>query len=130
MSKPKYRWWGYVRWMIRDYPKYKQLLCEIKQPSITPKISGLPNGKGKTTDTTANLALASLPPKMQKEFDAVQTAISQTKNQKVLTMIRLVYWDGTHTVVGAGYSVGYEEAQAKRLHGEFIRQVAKNYGLL
>lgn len=26
MSKPRYRWWGYVRKMVRDYPKLNSSL--------------------------------------------------------------------------------------------------------
>ena len=130
MSKPRYRWWGYVKGMVRDYPRYQKLLFEKQEPRLTPRLTGLPTGKGKTSDTVYTLATATLSPVAQKEYEAVDLAIRQVKNPNILVLIKLVYWDQTHTVIGAGYALHYEAAQAKRLHGEFLKSVAKNFGLL
>lgn len=130
MSKTRYRWWGYVKWMVRDYPKYQKQLLEKQTPHLTQSITGMPSGKGKTSDTVYMLATAALSPIAQKEYEAVRLALLQVRNPKVLDLIKMVYWDQTHTVIGAGYALHYEVAQIKRLHGDFLRSVAKNFGLL
>lgn len=130
MSKPRYRWWGYVRWIIRDYPEHAQELYGKKYDLRSIAVSGMPGGKGGTSDPTSDKALIRLSPQAQREFDAVDKAVRQTSDPNIIKMIKLIYWDGTHTVVGAGFAVGYEEAQAKRIHGIFIRKVASNLGLL
>lgn len=129
MSKPRYKWWGYVRWMVREYPKYRELLLDLKEPNVSPVLSHQPKARGTISDSTSKLALAQLPPTAQKEYEAVEQAIAKA-DERVLKMIDLVYWKNTHTVIGAGEAVFLSEAQAKRVHKEFIYSVARNYGLL
>jgi hypothetical protein len=47
-----------------------------------------------------------------------------------LKIIDLVFWKQTHTVDGAAMKTGYSVDRGKQIHGEFIRLVAKCYGLL
>lgn len=129
LSKPKYKWWGYVRWMVREYPRYRELLSDIKEVNVSPVLSHEPRRKNIITDPTSRAALLSLPPTAQKEYDAVEKALNDA-DERVIKMIDLVYWKKTHTVIGAGKTVFLEEAQAKRLHKEFIYSIARNYGLL
>lgn len=119
-----------MRWMVREYPKYKELLSCLKEPSISPVLSHQPKAPaGTISDSTSKLALLQLPPTAQKEYEAVDQAIAKA-DESVLKMIDLVYWKNTHTVIGAGEAVFLSEAQAKRVHKEFIYSVARNYGLL
>lgn len=101
MSKPRYGWWGYVKWMIRQYPAREGKYIQ-----------------GKALD----------------ERMAVQRAIDQTmkldNGQDRLRVVDLVFFKQTHTLEGATLMVpcGYETA--KRWIQQFIKLVAKNFGLL
>lgn len=101
MSKPRYGWWGYVKWMIRQYPAREGKYIQ-----------------GKALD----------------ERMAVQRAIDQTmkmdNGQDRLRVVDLVFFKQTHTLEGAALMVpcGYETA--KRWIQQFIKLVAKNFGLL
>ena len=133
MSKPRYIWWSYVKAMIRRYPQLAQEYAELKEVPTTAPISGMPKGNN-ISDKTANIALRELPATRQAEYDAVRRAIETTAymetGEQRLELVRLVFWNQTHTVIGAGMVLGISEATAKRYHGEFIRMVAIYYGFL
>ena len=133
MSKPRYRWWGYIRNVIRAYPELKKEYEELHQQSVTANTSGMSGGNGLSRGTE-NVALRELPKTKQKEYDAVSRAIEITKRMpngiQRLQIIDLVYWKRTHTVEGAAMKVGYSVDRGKQLHGEFVRLVAKCYGFL
>lgn len=107
MSKPRYRWWGFARRMIRDYRSLK-VECD-----------------------TQNCLSAD----DRKAYDAVARAIEITNlrpdGKERLAMIRYVYWyKKEHTVKDAAPRLHIAEATAKRWHGDFVRLVGKCYGLL
>ena len=133
MSKPRYRWWGYIRNVIRAYPELKKEYEELHQQSVTANTSGMSGGNG-VSRGTEKVALRELPKTKQKEYDAVSRAIEITKRMpngiQRLQIIDLVYWKRTHTVEGAAMKVGYSVDRGKQLHGEFVRLVAKCYGFL
>lgn len=133
MSKPRYRWWGYVRNVIRAYPELKKEYESIHEQSVTANISGMPGTSG-VSRGTENIATRELTKTKQKEYDAVTKAIEITgrlpNGKQVLRIIELVYWKRTHTVEGAAMKSGYSVDRGKQLHGDFIRLVAKNYGLM
>ena len=101
MSNPRYGWWGYVKWIIRQYParvgKYIQ---------------------GKTLE----------------EQVAVQKAIDQTllleNGKERMQVIELVFFRQTHTLEGAAQIVPCSDRTARRWHTDFIKLVAREYGLL
>ncbi len=134
MSKPRYDWWSYVKGMIRRYPDLCAKAAELHETSVSPNLSGMPQGKGSTSDPTANAALRQLPEINQREMDAVQQALNQTKElsygEERLKMIRMVFWDKTHTVCGAAIKLNVSETTAVHWHGQFIRTVAAHFGLL
>lgn len=131
MSKPRKRWWGYVRSVIYYYPKHQAMLQDLRQSSVVAGYTGMPHTGG-VGNPTAQAALRRLAPDDQREYEAVQLAIQKTRcmpnGHLRLKLIRLVYWDRSHTVDGAGLAVGYQSAQARRINGQFIRLVAKNLG--
>lgn len=133
MSKPRYRWWGYIRNVIRAYPELKKEYEELHQQSITANTSGMRGGNG-VSRGTENVALRELPRTKQKEYDAVSRAIEITRRMpngtQRLQIIEFVYWKRTHTVEGAAMKAGYSVDRGKQLHGEFVRLVAKCYGFL
>ena len=133
MSKPRYRWWGYVRNVIRAYPELKKEYEALHQQSITANMSG-EHGGNSVSRGTENVALRELPRTKQKEYDAVSQAIEITKkfpnSAQRLKIIELVYWKKTHTVEGAAMLTGYGADRGKQIHGDFVRLVAKCYGLM
>ena len=101
MSKPRYRWWGYVKSMIRNYPAVQDKYCQ-----------------GNTL----------------KERMAVQKAIDETKcmenGVERLQVIDMVFFKQTHTLEGAAQIVPCSDRTARRWHTDFIKLVAREYGLL
>ena len=69
-----------------------------------------------------------------REYEAVHLAIQQTRQldsgAERLRLIRLVYWARSHTLTGAAMASNVSYRTARQWHGEFVRLVAKNYGLL
>lgn len=133
MSKPKYRWWGFVRRMIRDYPSLKQQWEDIHEQTITADISGMPRG-GSASRTVETIALRQLPDDDdQKAFDAVSKAIEITSlkptGEERLTLIKFMYWSKKNlTAKGAAAHIHVEYITAKRWHGDFVRLVGKCHG--
>lgn len=107
MSKPRARWWGYVRAMIRDYPKLR----------LQQETAGAPP----------------LSPDDQNVVDAVQNAIRTVERSPngagKLRLIRFMYWS-VKNIPGktAALHLGISEITAKRWHGSFVREVARCYG--
>lgn len=101
MSKPRYRWWSYVKAMIRNYPTLVDRY--IQGPAL-------------------------------REREAVQRAIDQTEQmvdgKERLQVIDLVFFRQTHTLEGAAMMIPCSYDLAQRYHAQFIKLVAKNFGLL
>ena len=133
MSKPRYPWWGYVRSMVYRYPALRDQHDAAMLMQTTPAYSGMSGGGGDGRGLE-NLVLRALTRNEAREYEAVAAAIRQTDEAAngalKLRMIRLVYWDRSHTLTGAAMALHIGEATAWRWHGVFIRQVARNFGLL
>ena len=133
MSTPRYDWWPYVKGMIRRYPDLCLKEAVLHDTAITANISGMPGG-GKRTDKTADAALRTLPEVNRRELEAVRAAIRATEKlpngTKRLELIKLVLWKRSHTIFGASLRLGISERTAKQWHGDFIRETAKNFGLI
>lgn len=133
MSKPRYRWWGYVKNVIRAYPELERRASELPQVSVTAEYApSLPSGGlGRPVE---GVAVKRLSHRDTAEYEAVRAAIRDTaklpNGEARLKIIELVYWERSHTLGGAGYAVGYAERQTRKFHGEFIRAVALHLGLL
>ncbi len=134
MSTPRYDWWSYVKGMIRRYPGLVEREKELHNTSISPVLSGLPRPINSVSDPTGAAALRELPEINRKEMDAVREAIEETKNLKTgnerLKIIRLVFWDRSHTVTGAAMQIPCSDRTAREWHRDFIYLVAQKYGLI
>lgn len=133
MSNPRYQWWGYVKWVIRDYPaKYKELRS-MRQQSMTPNYSGMP-GSYEPQRGAENVALRELTGQKRREYDAVENAICATKTRadgnERLQMVDRVFWAQTHTLQGAALAGHVSYETAVNWHRDFIKEVAANMGLL
>ena len=133
MSKPKYKWWGYIKNIIRAYPDLKMEYEALHEQSVTANVSGIPGG-GEVSRKTENIAIRELPYTKQREYEAVKRAIEYTKHfrngKERLAIIDLMYWKNSHTLAGAGLQVGYSYDRARQIHREFVVAVAFYYGLM
>jgi predicted DNA-binding protein (UPF0251 family) len=81
-----------------------------------------------------NAALRELPEINRREMEAVRQAIAETltldTGQERIQVIRCVFWDKTHTLEGAAMKLHRCKRTVAQWHGEFIRCVAKYFGLL
>lgn len=134
MSKPRYKWWGFVKSIIRAYPAHLSDLTEIREQLITPAYSETGHGSGvrrKAEDT----ALAELPPPEMREYYAVEKTIQTTlltckDGAERMRLIEMVFFKQTHTLHGAAMACNVSYGTAKNWHNRFIEQTARNYGLL
>ena len=133
MSKPKNIWWNYARNMIRVYPDRKREYDALHEQSLAINMSGMPGGGG-VSRPLENIAIRELPGVKQREYESVRRAIEETRRFKNgehrMKIIDLMYWKNSHTMAGAGQKVGYSYDRASQIHRDFVRMVAKNYGLL
>ena len=132
MSKPRYRWWGYVKNVIRAYPELERRAAEPPPVSLTAKYGPTTpsGGEGRPVE---DVAVKRLSGRDMTEYEAVRAAIRDTArlpNGEVrLKVIDLVYWKRSHTLWGAGREVLYSYAQVKRFQEKFICLVAENLDL-
>ena len=133
MSKPRYKWWGYIKNIIRAYPGLKKEYEALHEQSVTANTSGMPGG-GEVSRGTENIAIRELLYTKQREYEAVRRAVEHTKHfkngEERLKIIDLMYWKNSHTLAGAGQKVGYGYDRARQIHQEFVVAVATYYGLL
>lgn len=132
MSSPRYRWWGFVRRMIRDYRSLKIEYEDLHSQNVTASMSGMPTGNG-AGRSVENITLKQLPADDQKVYDAVSRAVEITNllpdGELKLALIRYVYWNKQqHTVKSAAMQLYISRRTAERWHAEFVRLVGKCYG--
>lgn len=132
MSKPRDRWWGYVRAVIRAYPELRANAKELQRTATTPRY-GASGGSGGPSDPVASAALRRLPPQEQREYEAVEQAIWETASlpdgAARVRIIDLVFWRQSHTLEGAAQAVHLSYRSAQRRQNAFIRLVAQQMGL-
>ncbi len=132
MSKPRYKWWGYIKNVIRDYPRLKQEYEALHEQSVTPSMSGMPCGGG-TSRAVENLAIRELPKAEQRDYEAVQKAIDGTGRLETgedrLKLVRRVFWQNV-SLKDAAYKGHISYETAKNYHWEFITLVAYHKDLL
>lgn len=133
MSKPRERWWGFARRMIRDYPALKREWNDLHTQSMVANMSGMPGG-GSAGRTVESIALRQLPEQDdQKDFDAVSRAIEETEllvdGQRHIDLISLVYWSRRSIrLKDAAVKLNISEQTAKYWHRDFVRLVGKHRG--
>ena len=103
MSKPRYKWWGYVKWVIRDYPAK----CERFETL---------SGWSAREYAAVKVALC--------EAEQLPEGVLITR------LVDLIFLRNTHTLQGAAMVLHISERTAERWHGNFIRAVAHHLGFL
>lgn len=133
MSKPRYRWWGYVRNVIRAYPDLKTQYADLHEQSVTANYDPKPRcgGNGRSLES---IALRELAPQEQREYMAVRNAITATERydtgKERVEFISAIYFRGRQRRISDVYpAFNIAEATARRWHGDFIRLVAGYLGL-
>ena len=134
MSSPRYDWWPYVKGMIRRYPELCARQEELRRTKMSPNLTGMPSAHGQTSDPVADAALRELPEINRREMEAVRQAIAETltldTGEERIQVIRCVFWNKTHTLEGAAMKLHRCKRTVTLWHGEFIRCVAKYFGLI
>lgn len=132
MSRPRKRWWGFARRMIRDYKSLERQMKDLHAQSITANISGMPRGGG-AGRIVESAALRQLPAEDQKVHDAVSQAVSLTRSlpdgSDRYRLIELMYWEKKSLPIkAAAMQIHVSEVTAKRWHGDFVHLVGRCYG--
>ena len=99
MSKPRYGWWGYVKWMIRQ----------------TPKRDGMPLD-GKAAEEQAAV------------YRALKETMNKPDANARLMLIDLVFFKQTHTLDGAAQAVAsclYTQIPESRINTELFNHHQK-----
>lgn len=134
MSKPRYRWWGYMTNTLRAYPELCAKLQQLKEQHITANYEPSGGGKGGISRPTESAALAELRGTEGKEYNAVRQAIEYTSKLRNgaerNALIDMVFFKKSHSLEGAAIALFISYSTAKRWHKEFILAVADFYGLL
>ncbi|MCC8063697.1 MAG: hypothetical protein LIO70_01265 [Clostridiales bacterium] len=74
MSKPRNKWWGYVRRVLYEYPRMRSELDALQAPLQASGVSGGGHASGTGRPAEA-LALRTLPDRQeQRELEAVEAA--------------------------------------------------------
>lgn len=122
-----------MKGMIRRYPDLKAEYADLHSQSVTPNYSGMPVS-GVAGRATEEVAIRELPTTRQREYEAVSMAIAVTGRMKTgryrLKVIDLVFWKRSHTLEGAALMVPCSYDTAQNYHADFIKLVAKYYGLM
>ncbi|MCD8147512.1 MAG: hypothetical protein LUD84_09610 [Clostridiales bacterium] len=132
MSKPRNKWWSYIRRILYEYPRMRAELDALQAPLQS---HGEGGGHGSGTGRPAEaLALRVLPDKQeQRELEAVEAALrvvqARPDGEITVQLVRLVFWQRTHTLEGAAQTVHVSYRTARRKVNGFLVLVAENMGL-
>lgn len=134
MSKPRYGWWSYAKYMARNYPILCRELEEKQSISTTANYSAGPRGIGETRGTEA-AAMRQLSPVKMREYEAVRKAVEASSSvpgngHLRVKLVEMVYFKRTHTLEGVCHAIHISYGTAKNYNNDFLCGVAKNFGLL
>ena len=70
----------------------------------------------------------------QRELEAVRAAIRYIEGlhsgKERMELVKLYYWNRSHTLFGAANAIHVSEKTALRWNRDFVMQVAENFGLI
>ena len=120
-------WRAEARAALRAYPKAKKKQNESGEMQITPVYGGSAV-QHSATRTTENVALrVKLTPHEENVISAVEFAMrmqsAYPNGQERMKMIRLVYFQRSHTLEGAAMEVHYSDRAVKRWNAEILTAV-------
>ena len=134
MSKPRYRWWGTAKNILRDYPRLRREYLLLKGQSITPSYETAGHGS-EISRPVETVALRTLPDADdQRAFDAARLAMAaieaEPNGEFKRQLVEMVYWRKTHKLIGAALEIGISERTAKRWNHQALMKVGRFYGFL
>ena len=133
-SKPRAKWWGYVRRVLYEYPRMRAQLDEM-QAGATSTTAGYGavaahSAPGRPVERAA---IVTLPATEQRELEAVEAAVRETRQlrdgETRLRIIDMVFWRRSHTLSGAAMAENVNYWTAQKKANQFIRMVGRNMGL-
>ena len=98
MSKPRDKWWGYVKDMVRAYP----------------------SRKGRALHGIAVNEFEAV-------RAAVEETERMENGRERMCVVSMVLWKRTHTLDGAALQIPCSERTAVQWHGDFIREVSRHF---
>ncbi len=132
MSRPKYKWWSYVKWAIRLYPDRVAEIRRRQEQHITTNYDAVPAGSD-VRRITEKLGTVSLGATVDREIAAVESAIQKTRKRndgdRRLSLINMVYWAKTHNLEGACLELFISEGTGRNWNNEFVYTVAAGMGV-
>lgn len=134
-TNERYKWYEYVRWMIRLYPARVRELRRLQEASkVTPYDRGGVFHKNSISRPTEILATVSLGATCDREVEAVRNAIETTRTERngdlKLRLIDMQFWSSTHNQSGAAMELYLSQKTARRWTCDFMQKVARNFGLM
>lgn len=134
MSKPRYGWWTYAKYMARNYPNLCRELEDKRATSTTANYSLGPRGSGEARETEA-AAMRQLSPVKMREYEAVRKAVEDAgsipgNGYLRVKLVEMAYFKRTHTMEGACQALHISYGTAKNYNHDFLCGIAKNFGLL
>ena len=139
MSKPRKKWWSYVKACIRDYPKMcKELEARrswFQEPDGSVSAAAMKPPRPTERRALDKIALEEFTGQEKREFDGVRMAIEELlklpDGPDRFAVLNMVFWnENRRTLEGAAYHCHVSERTARRWHTEFINLVAEKMGLL
>ena len=120
-------WKNEARNALRQYPRAKRRQNELSDMQITPAYGGTVTSHT-ATRTTENVALRSnLTPYEESVISAVEFMMrmqsAYPNGQERMRMIKLVYFQRTHTLEGAAMECNYSDRTVKRWNTEILTAV-------
>ena len=134
MSKPRYGWWSYAKYMARNYPNLCLELKDKQSISKTSNYSSSHRGSGEARGTE-NAAMRQLSSVKMREYEAVRKAVEAAgavpgNGNLRVKLVEMVYFKRTHTLEGVCHALHISYGTAKNYNNEFLCGIAKNFGLL
>lgn len=126
--RDKFRWYGLVVKIIRNYPEMK--LAKEAMRSVSHSDDGIHTQASRTTE---NIALRMLSEREEQDLDAVEQAIEDIGRSRdggeILRIVDAVDWQGYKLNLIADKMYMHRNTAA-RLRRKFIYAVARNLGYL
>lgn len=131
----RFKWYGYIRWMIRLYPARVQELRRLQHAAkVTPHDRGGAFHGNSISRPTEILGTVTLGATCDREVEAVRKAILATRAKRngdlILRLIDLQFWSSTHNQSGAALELYISQKTARRWTCDFMQEVARNFGLM
>lgn len=136
MKRANESWFIHAEDVVRRYPDICRDIDRTEKDVIW-KSKENTNGRGSViSDQTGNRAakLGDDPYYVQVQaykaavYDTYYETLAKHDGKKIVRIIRLLYWDRTHTILGAADEVGWSVSQTGRHRRAFIITVAQKLG--